>query len=191
MLLLLGNSSFVLAEEIVDSITSASKAKALIETSISKYNNFSIGENKGTLLQFNVKTGIEYEEDQNYGAIKNTTTLIKIPEINGQLPQRVETIAKSTKATNGQTQEITGNYSYDAEKGVLQIVATNEGEEPYNQYDKTARDEYEVICIYSEDLYTESNEERSIEIQAVVQEELYNEEIGTITEKVSLTQTVT
>lgn len=191
LLLLLGNSSFVLAEEIVDSITSASKAKALIETSISKYNNFSIGENRGTLLQFNVKTGIEYEEDQNYGAIKNTTTLIKIPEINGQLPQRVETIAKSTKATNGQTQEITGNYSYDAEKGVLQIVATNEGEEPYNQYDKTARDEYEVICIYSEDLYTESNEERSIEIQAVVQEELYNEEIGTITEKVSLTQTVT
>ena len=125
--------SMVFAEEIVNSLEE--KAKALIEISISKYNNFSIEERKGTLLQFNVKTGIEYEEGQNYGAIKKTTTLVEVPKINGELPERIEVIAQSTKATNGQTSNIEGNYSYDNEKGILQLTASNEGEEPYNQYD--------------------------------------------------------
>ena len=40
------------------------KAKAVIEISIDKYNNFDIQEKHGTLLQFNVKTGIEYNEGE-------------------------------------------------------------------------------------------------------------------------------
>ena len=179
----------VLAEEVVNNIEE--KAKALIEVSISKYNNFNIEERKGTLLQFNVKTGIEYAEGQNYGAIKKTTTLVDIPELNGQSPERVEVIAQSTKATNGQTSNIQGNYSYDKEQGILQLIASNEGEEPYNQYDSSARDEYEVICIYGENAYTDQNEERSIEIKAVVSEDLYNEEIGSVTQTVTLPQNLT
>ena len=65
---MLSNFSIVLAEEIVNN--AEDKAKALIEISISKYNNFNIGEKKGSLVQFNVKTGIEYKDNQNYGAIK-------------------------------------------------------------------------------------------------------------------------
>ena len=179
----------VLAEEVVNNIEE--KAKALIEVSISKYNNFNIEERKGTLLQFNVKTGIEYAEGQDYGAIKKTTTLVDIPELNGQLPERVEVIAQSTKATNGQTSNIQGNYSYDKEQGILQLIASNEGEEPYNQYDSSARDEYEVICVYGENAYTEQNEERNIEIKAVVSEDLYNEEIGSVTQTVTLPQNLT
>lgn len=186
--ILLSNAA-VLAEEVVNNIEE--KAKALIEISISKYNNFNIEERKGTLLQFNVKTGIEYEEGQNYGPIKKTTTLVDIPELNGQLPERIEVIAQSTKATNGQTSNIQGNYSYDKEQGILQLIASNEGEEPYNQYDSSARDEYEVICIYGENAYTDQNEERSIEIKAVVSEDLYNEEIGSVTQTVTLPQTLT
>ncbi len=181
--------SMVFAEEIVNSLEE--KAKALIEISISKYNNFNIEERKGTLLQFNVKTGIEYEEGQNYGAIKKTTTLVEVPKINGELPERIEVIAQSTKATNGQTSNIEGNYSYDNEKGILQLTASNEGEEPYNQYDSTARDEYEVICIYGENVYTDQNAERNIEIKAVVSEDLYNEEIGSVTQTLSYTQNLT
>ena len=43
----------VLAAEIVNDVQE--KAKAVIEISIDKYNNFDIQEKHGTLLQFNVK----------------------------------------------------------------------------------------------------------------------------------------
>ena len=122
----------VLAAEIVNDVQE--KAKAVIEISIDKYNNFDIQEKHGTLLQFNVKTGIEYNEGENYGAIKKTMTTIKVPEINGELPERVKVIAQSTKATNGLVDNIEGNYSYDKEKGNLQLIASNDGEEPYNNF---------------------------------------------------------
>ena len=188
--MMLSSYTKVFAEEILNSDVE-DKAKALIEIAISKYNNFNIEEKNGSLLEFDVKTGIEYKDNQNYGAIKKTTTLIKIPELNGELPERVEVIAESTKATNGQTSNITGNYSYDKEEGIVQIIASNEGEEPYNKYDSLARDEYKVICIYGENVYTNQNEERNIDVKAVVSEELYNEEIGNIMQTASLTQNVT
>ena len=178
----------VLAAEIVNDVQE--KAKAVIEISIDKYNNFDIQEKHGTLLQFNVKTGIEYNEGENYGAIKKTMTTIKVPEINGELPERVEVIAQSTKATNGLVDNIEGNYSYDKEKGNLQLIASNDGEEPYNNYDILARDEYEVICVYGENAYNGQNEERSIKIDAVVSEELYNNEIGNISKTSTFEQVV-
>ena len=186
---MLSNFSIVLAEEIVNN--AEDKAKTLIEMSISKYNNFNIREKKGALVQFNVKTGIEYKDDQNYGAIKKTTTLVKIPELNGELPEEVEVITQSTKATNGKTNNIEGNYSYDEEKGILQLIANNEEEEPYNQYDSSARDEYEIICIYGENVYMDQNEERNVDIKAVTREDLYNEEIGSVTQTATFTQSVT
>ena len=185
---LLSSNAVALAEEIVQNVQE--KAKALIEVSISKYNNFNIEEKKGTVLQFNLKTGIEYVDGQNYGAIKNTTTVAKVPEINGELPERIEVVAKSTKATNGKVKDIEGNYTYDKEKGILQLNAKNEGEEIYNNYDVLARDEYEVICVYGENVYTESQEVRNINIKAAVSEDVYNEEIGNVIQTAEINEEV-
>ena len=186
--IILSSYAVVFAEEINNT---DDKAKALIELAISKYNNFNIENKKGSLLQFDIKTGIEYKDNQNYGPIKKTTTLVKIPELNGELPERIEVVAENTKATNGQTYNIDGNYSYDNEEGILQIVVNNDGEEPYNQYDSLARDEYKVICIYGENVYTDQNEKRTIDVKAVVSEDLYNEEVGNVMQTTSLAQDLT
>lgn len=175
MTLLVSNSSLVLAEEIMNQMTSE-EVNATIEMNISKYSNYNIHENKGTLLQINVKTGIQNAKDENCSAIKRTTTLLKVPEINGQLPIEAKVVVKSTKLTNGQENSQVSD-SYDAEKGILQIVTSNDEEERYNTYEETAKDEYEVILKYAKEAYAENNEPRNLEVEAVTRYEFHEEEI--------------
>lgn len=48
----------------------------------------------GTLAQFNLKTGINFEEGENYTPIKKTSVNIEVPKIGNYNPTRVEVINK-------------------------------------------------------------------------------------------------
>ena len=143
--LLLNSSVMITISEAVEVINETlseneSETKPIIEAELTKYVNFdtttegSDTGSKGVLIQFNVKTGIEYPEEQEYKAIQKTISKIEAPEINGNKPERATVILKSTKATNG---GMSAKWDYTSE-GILTIPAENE---EYNDIVQEARDE--------------------------------------------------
>ena len=141
----------------------ADEEKIILEGSLDKYVNYDLsnGEN-GTLVQYSLKTGIEYGET--YYPVKNTQIAINLNQIDGKFPYDVKVIEKSTKVTNGQTTNIEEDYSYDLNNGTLTINVSNENEngEPINttQISPEDRDEYIIIAYY--DTYTDENPERNL-----------------------------
>ena len=177
--LLLNSSIMLVISEAVDAVnqtkTEEDKIKALSEINLTKYENYdtttenSESGSKGTLVQFNFKTGIEFAEDEEYKAIQKTETNIALPRIENYKPSRVEVIIKSTQATNGGKE---AKYEYHSSTGILSIIAENSD---YSQKIDNARDEYEIICIYGKECYTD-NEERNFKIKLNTYETLNNEE---------------
>lgn len=176
IVLLLNSSIMLVASEAVDAVKTnlqeeqdkTEKVKTLAELNLTKYVNFdtttenSDNGNKGALVQFNLKTGIEFTDGEEYKSIKKTTTNIDLPWIGDYKPARVEVITKSTQATNGGKN---ATYEYHSSTGILQITAENND---YTENVTDARDEYEVICIYRKECYAE-NEERNFDIRANVE----------------------
>ena len=197
IVLILNSSIMLIVSEAVDAIqsqigdASESKINALAEINLTKYENFdTTTENidtgsKGVLVQFNLKTGIEFLDGEEYQAIKKTVTNIDLPWIGDYKPSRVEVITKSTQATNG---EKNATYEYHSSTGILQIIAENDN---YNENITDARDEYEVICLYRKECYTDNNEERTFDIRANIEETLNNEDESKIVKKEEQTYTVT
>ena len=82
IIFLLNSSIMIIISEAVDAVESMieEKIKALAEINLTKYENFdtttenSDSGSKGVLVQFNLKTGIEFEEGQAYIPIEKTTT---------------------------------------------------------------------------------------------------------------------
>ena len=152
LITLLLNSSVMLvisqAVDAVQNIVNKDKTKVFAEVNLTKYENYdtttenSSTGSKGTLAQFNLKTGINFEEGENYTPIKKTSVNIEVPKIGNYNPTRVEVITKSTKATNGGKD---AKYEYNSNTGILQITAENND---YTENVSEARDEYEIICIY-------------------------------------------
>ena len=178
--LLLNSSALLVISEAVDAVQasiSRQEIKALAEINLTKYENFdtTIEESnegsKGVLAQFNLKTGIEFAESENYKPIKKTNINIEVPEINKNKPTRVEVITSSTKATNGGKE---ADYQYNSDTGILEISAENND---YAENIADARDEYQVICIYGSESYT-NNDARNLKIKASV-EEILNDESET------------
>lgn len=106
LFLLIFNSSLLTvvstAVDEVKKLIDESKISSVIDVNLEKYVNFNISdEDKGTLVELNIKTGIEYKDDQQYVPIKATRTVTNLPQINGKYPESVDILAKSTKATNG------------------------------------------------------------------------------------------
>ena len=196
IVLLLNSSVMLIISEAVDAIndnkenTTDEKVKTLAEINLTKYENFdtTTEENdsgsKGVLVQFNLKTGIQYEEGEEYVPIKKTSTNIDLPWIGDYKPSRVEVITKSTQATNGKKE---ARYDYHSSTGILQIIAENDD---YTENNQDARDEYEVICIYRKECYTD-NEERNFKIRANVETTLDNEDETKVTTKTAQEYTLT
>ena len=196
IVLLLNSSVMLIISEAVDAIndnkenTTDEKVKTLAEINLTKYENFDTttekndSGSKGVLVQFNLKTGIQYEEGEEYIPIKKTGTNIDLPWIGDYKPSRVEVITKSTQSTNGKKE---AKYEYHSSTGILQIVAENDD---YIENNKDARDEYEVICIYRKECYTD-NEERNFKIRANVELTLNNEEETKVTTKTEQEYTLT
>ena len=183
-ILLLNSSVMMIISEAVEAVQTATGAiteeekeqgKALAELNLIKYENFdtitenSEGGSKGVLVQFNLKTGREFKENEEYKPIQKTETNFALPRISDHKPSRVEVITKSTQATNGGKD---AKYEYHSSTGILSIIAENSD---YTENVENARDEYEIICIYGSECYTD-NEEHNLKVQLNTYETLNSDE---------------
>lgn len=183
----------VAADEIKNTLD-ASKVEIKNEIDVEKYVNYSFEDKKGALLKLDLKTGIEYKEDQEYKAIKQTTTEIIAPQINGGFPQKVEIQAISTKATNGSDTAKDYDYQYDSNTGKISIVALNKEDDKHNIYTERvdgARDNYKLNLYYSSNCYSQNNEKRTLEITGNTKEILNTEENNEISGEINISGEVT
>ena len=131
--------------------STSSQAPFLIWLNLTKYENFdttavngqeSKSGSKGTLVQFNLKTGLKLAEGVDYVPFKQTSVTMELPWVGDYKPSRVEVITKSTQATNGGK---IAESEYHSSTGIITIVAENSD---YKDKVVGARDEYDIICIY-------------------------------------------
>ena len=169
IMLMMVNSSLMLvisvAADAVQKIIDETKTNAIYELNIEKYVNYKTGDKQGTLVQTNLKTGIEYQEGQEYAPIQETNVTINTPKINDKYPENVEIITKSTKATNGDGNGKDVNYTYNKENGQLQIITENKADDKGNIYTENvagARDEYQIDFYYDANCYNGENQKRVI-----------------------------
>ena len=164
----------VAADEIKDSLDT-SKVEVKSEINVEKYVNYSLQDEEGVLLKLDLKTGIEYKENNEYEAIKQTKTELVMPQINGKFPEKVELQAISTKATNGSDTAKDYDYKYDSNTGKIYIVALNKEDDNHNIYTEKvdgARDNYKLNLYYSSNCYSENTEKRTLEITGNIKETL-------------------
>ena len=176
IMLMMVNSSLMLvisvAVDTVQKIIDETKINAVYELNMEKYVNYKIGDKQGTLVQTYLKTGIEYQEGQEYVPIDTSNVIINTPKINDKYPESVEVVTKSTKATNGDGNGKDVNYAYNKENGQLQIITENKADDKGNIYTENvagARDEYQLDFYYDADCYNDKNEKRSLEFKGNVE----------------------
>ena len=199
LFLLIFNSSLLTvvstAVDEVKKLIDESKISSVIDVNLEKYVNFNISdEDKGTLVELNIKTGIEYKDDQQYVPIKATRIVTNLPQINGKYPESVDILAKSTKATNGDENGKDVYNKYDQEKGTLEILADNKENDNGDIYTENvngARDEFVVIARYGSDCYSDKNEKRDLSVTGTVEEILANEDANKLSNNYELNFEVT
>ena len=179
IVLLLNSSLMLVVSEAVEAVQTAvekaqeeDKRQAINELNLTKYENFdttavngqeSKSGSKGTLVQFNLKTGLKLAEGVDYVPFKQTSITMELPWVGDYKPSRVEVITKSTQATNGGK---IAESEYHSSTGIITIVAENSD---YKDKVIGARDEYDIICIYKKECYSETNEERELKARANVE----------------------
>ena len=191
--MLLLNSSLMMiissAIDVVEDKISQQEVETITESTISKYVNYAMGtdenKEKGVLLQLNLKSGINFLNQENYKPIDTTEIKLEVPKINNVLPRDVNVIVKTTKATNGGRE---ADYVYNNNDGIITITIKNEG---YTEKDLTARDEFEIILEYNENAYTENKDEREIKYNISIKQLLKNEEKTEIKNQKEFKQIVT
>ena len=136
LMLMLINSSLMLvistAIDAVQSIIDESKINAIYELNLEKYVNYKVGDTPGLMVQANLKTGIEYQDGQEYVPIEATNVILNTPKVNEEYPERVEIVAKSTKATNGDENGKDFNYAYNKDNGEIKLITENKADENGN-----------------------------------------------------------
>ena len=175
-LMLINNSLLMVIANAVDEVQSLideSKVKAITEMNLEKYVNYSLGdESKGLMMQLNLKSGIEYEEGQEYIPINSTGIRLNFPKVKDKFPEKIEVVGISTRATNGGEQAKDWQYEYDSENGEFKLVAVNNQDENGNIYSENvenARDEYRVIAYYGEECYSDKVDKTNIKLDGEVQ----------------------
>ena len=183
---------FVLAIQIVNAEEEAS-AKPIIEGMLEKYINYNVSEeDKGTLVQYHLRTGINYEGISEVFPIKSNETMITMRQIDGKYPYKVSVIVNSTETTNGNSKE---NYAteYSADTGILTVKIYNQDENgniiSSGIPSKDNRDDYTIIGYY--DTYTEEQVERQLNLKIGFKTELFSEEYKEIYGKGELKKVVT
>lgn len=166
--------------------------RAIIEGNLDKYINYELSDdNKGTLVQYSLRTGIEYGDE--FFAIKNSTLNVNLNQIDGKYPYDVKVIAKSTKVTNGKTSDIDVNYNYDSNSGNLAINVSNEnenGEPIYNtRPSENDRDEFVIISYY--DTYSQEKATRELSCGVSYNAALFTEDNRQVSIQGALTKEVT
>ena len=170
IMLMVINSSLMLvistAIDAVQSIIDESKINAIYELNLEKYVNYKVGDIPGLMVQANLKTGIEYQDGQEYVPIEATNVILKTPKVNEEYPEKVEVVVKSTKLTNGDENGKDFNCSYNKDNGEIKLITENKADENGNVYSDNvtdARDEYQVILYYSSNCYNDKNEKRELD----------------------------
>lgn len=191
LLMLINNSVLVVISNAVDEIQNSAeqiKMSPIYELNLEKYVNYALDdETKGLMLQANLKTGIKYEEGEEYKPLKFTGVILDLPKINNEYPQNVEVVGISTKTTNGNDLAKDFQSVYDSTVGKVKIVALNKADDEGNIYienDESARDEYTIFIYYSDTCYTDKNIDRNIEINGKVQVNLADENGTEITTEI-------
>ena len=160
-------SSILVGSKFMSSISlGVDTQKMKVEANLEKYLNYSLSnQEKGTLVQYQVKQTMEYGE--NYSPIKSSEIQLQLSQIDGKYPNEVKAITKTTKLTNGKENGMEENWEYDAKSGILTVKASNQNEEGRaNHQEKPGKgvaDEYIVICYY--DTYVEENQERDLKVE--------------------------
>lgn len=182
LLMLINNSVLVVISNAVDAIQNnaeQTKISPVYELNLEKYVNYALDdETKGLMLQANLKTGIKYEEGEEYKPLEFTGVILDLPKINNEYPQKVEVVGISTKATNGSDSAKDFQFVYDSTSGRVKIVALNRADDEGNIYKENienARDEYTIFIYYSDACYNDKNIDRNIEINGKVQVNLADE----------------
>ena len=87
IVLVLTNSTIIIAQDLLNGDDTKKDIQAIIETNVSKYVNYSVNENeKGVIIQFNVKSGLNCDENL-YSPIKELIVAMQMPKINNKYPR--------------------------------------------------------------------------------------------------------
>ncbi len=119
---------------------------------VSKFIPYEINGEKYLVLQMNVES---YLKDNNL-PVKEDKIEISIPTIDGTNPEEVKVVANTTKATNGDetgSSFTSSNYNYDKDANKVTITVENEANEQNEvSWNKQAKDEFLVTCIYKKEI---------------------------------------
>ena len=178
-MLLINNSVLMIVSTAIDDIAKLideSKINPIIDSELQKYVNYKISDDqKGVLVQYKLKTGIEYRDDQQYFPIKSTKTEVELPKIDNLFPESVEVLTNSTKATNGESNGKDSTYNYNKENGIVEIFVENKKDDKgniYTQDEKDARDEFVVIMNYAKETYNDKEAKRKLSFKVSMEEKL-------------------
>ena len=182
VLMLINSSLLSVISVAIDSVEKAidkTKINAIYEMQLEKYVNYDVNDAKGVMTQLNLKTGIEYQEDEEYKPLNSTEAEIDMSKINGELPEKVEVIAKSTKATNGDENGKDFEYNYNNQTGKLSIKIQNKADENGNIYSenaKDARDEIEIYAYYGENAFDDTKTEKDLKLSGKIKLDIASDE---------------
>ena len=181
-LMLINSSLLSVISVAIDSVEKAidkTKINAIYEMKLEKYVNYDVNDAKGVMTQLNLKTGIEYQEDEEYKPLNSTETEMDMSKINGELPEKVEVIAKSTKATNGDENGKNFEYNYNNQTGKLSIKIQNKADENGNIYSENvnnARDEIEIYAYYGKNAFDDTKTEKDLEVSGKIKLDIASDE---------------
>lgn len=122
---------------------------AVIEQETKTFLPYELKEEKGTILQTTIKTGLE----NNALPIKQTKIEVKVPELTGVKPEEINVTTKGTYATNNKEAKSFNkdNWAYDEKTGIITITVENAPDENNKvEWNKTGKDEYIITYIYKE-----------------------------------------
>ena len=134
-------------KEVSNQITWKKEASAEITGEISKYIPYHQGEEYGIFMQAKINSGVK----DHVLPIQTTNLEISVPQINGNNPDRVTVVAKSTKGTNGIDNGntfTTNNYQYNKETGKVTIKTQNQPDDQGKIAWEKANDEYFINYLF-------------------------------------------
>ena len=172
-------SILIFTIQIVNAEESSVDADPILQGVLEKYINYDISdEDKGTLVQYHLRTGINYKEESEVFPIKENETNIQMGQIDGQYPYDVKVVMNKTEATNGNMGSQYTDVTYNPETGMAIINIHNQDENGNMISDKIpandARDDYVLICYY--DTYVDNSEEREVSLNISSKTTLFTDE---------------
>ena len=187
-------SILVLTIQIVNAEESSIDAEPILQGVLEKYINYNISEeDKGTLMQYHLKTGINYKEESEVYPVKENEITIQAGQIDGEYPYDAKVIMNKTEATNGNMDDHYTDVSYNPDTGVVTIDIHNQDENGNMISDKipdsNSRDDYVLIFYYH--TYVDNSVEREVSLNISSKITLFTDENKEIHAEGELKNTVT